>query len=352
MYQNVLEMLHNFDSHLSSKYTINLRNLLFSIDINQREKIFTEILNDKTLDKNVRFNAFYALSIYYRRGEHTSCYCQLIDKYIDQFEQDFPLTNINWATYYKYKSRHDRYYLVNALEYAEKAAVQIRNNPGVYQTCADLVVKAMEKGIDLPGKEERLKNAVNLINRALDINAEYPKYYCTKGRLFFYQGKYDEALNLLEKAIDLEKLNDNDSILRTTQYYYYLIDIQAKEMGRQLDDELHSAENQIEGKLQENKKQTDKLFGDLDSMKAKYLEFLAFFASVLAFIISSINIIQNFQVREAMALLLVMGGILNITFALFRLIIDYNNTTKSYMRTAWIVVAGALLIGLGYYMTI
>ena len=53
-----------------------------------------------------------------------------------------------------------------------------------------------------------------------------------------------------------------------------------------------------------------------------------------------------------MALLLVMGGILNITFALFRLIIDYNNTTKSYIRTAMIVVAGALLIGLGYYMTV
>ena len=151
MYQNVLEMLQNFDSHLSSKYTINLRNLLFCIDINQREKILTEILNDTTLDKNVRFNAFYALSIYYRRGEHTSCYCQLVDKYIAQFEQDFPLTNINWATYYKYKSRRDPSYLLNALEYAEQAAVLIRNNPGVYQTCADLVVQAMEKGIGSNG---------------------------------------------------------------------------------------------------------------------------------------------------------------------------------------------------------
>lgn len=363
MDQTVLKKLQNFANPLSGNYTIDLRNLLFSIDIDRREKVFSEILCDESLDDRIRFNAFYALSIYYRRGEHMSDYCRLVDKYIAQFEQEYPLTDINWAIYYKYKSRHDNSQLIRAIEHAERAAERIRNNPGVYQTCADLVVQALDKGIQIPRKDERIKNADKLIDRAIDINVEYPKYYCTKGRLSFHLGEYEKALNLLENAIDLEKLNDNDSVLRTTQYYYYLIDIQSKEMGHRLDKEskemvyrldreLHSAAEQIECKVQENKKQTDKLFGDLDSMKSKYLEFLAFFASILAFIISTINIIQRFSVREAISLLLVMGGILNITFALFRLIIEYNNTNKGYIRTTLIVLAGALLIALGYGMTI
>lgn len=350
MDQTVLEKLQNFAHPLSGNYTIDLRNLLFSIDIDRREEVFSEILRDESLDEQIRFNAFYALSIHYRRGEHTSCYCRLVDKYIAQFEQEYPLTDVNWAIYYKYKSRQDRSYLINAIEHAERAAERIRNNPGVYQTCADLVVLALDSDQQIP--RERIDNAVKLIDRALAINTEYPKYYCTKGRLFFYLERYEEARALLERAIDLEKLNDNDSVLRTSQYYYYLIDIQSKEMGRRLNRELHSAAEQIECKVQENEKQTNKLFGDLDSMKSKYLEFLAFFASVLAFIISTINIIQHFQARDAIALLLVMGGILNITFALFRLIIEYNNTKKSYIRTSVIVVAGALLIALGYGMTI
>ena len=55
MDQTVLEKLQNFAHPLSGNYTIDLRNLLFSIDIDRREEVFSEILRDESLDEQMRF---------------------------------------------------------------------------------------------------------------------------------------------------------------------------------------------------------------------------------------------------------------------------------------------------------
>ena len=269
-------------------------------------------------------------------------------KKTEGFREAYPLTQVNRALYfrYKYRTSEDWDYLLSSIECAEKAVDAIADNPGVDQTYASAVVLALEKGVEgVP--EEKIRKALRLIDRAIDRKS-YPKYYSTKGRLLFQRGKFAEACELLEKAIDLERLSDKDSVLRTTQYYFHLIEIKSKQMFTELDTKLAATTRTINEDLATSKQTAGRLFRDLDAVKSKYLELLAFFASVLAFIMATINIVGNFSFREAAALLLVMGGVLNLSFSVLRLLIDYNSSRHTYLKTAVIFTIGALLIAAGY----
>lgn len=329
-----------------TNYTKNLRNLVYSIYDAEIENNLFSIIDNNRNALHLRYNAYYSLFIYYRRKEFTEKYCLLFEQYNYHFES-IPLNLINKAFYYRYCSIKEPQLLITAIDCARKATEVIANNPGVFQTYAELVVVALDKEISIT--DSVISHAIEMINQAVYRDREYAKYYCTKGRLYYYIGKYKEACTLIEKAIDLEKLNDNDSVLRTSQYYFYLLEIKSKEMHKKLDEKLIMNSNILNQILDENNIKANSIFEALDKVKSKYLEFLAFFASIMAFIISTINIVGKFAVfKEAAALLLILGGVLSMSFCLFSLLIDYNSNKIYFKRSVTIFIISLIIIALGY----
>lgn len=342
-------------------YTVKLSELIHDMDPLTLESQLTSIIENDEYPEDVRFAAYYGLSIFYRRGENASEYCKLVGKYDSMFP-DYPLTSItsSFACRYRYNDTGDSIDLMGALENARKAVLLLKENPGVYQTFAELVVVALDKKEDLP--KELLDEAFQMVNRAITLNSGHARYYCTKGRLYYYAGEYTKACSLLEKAIDLEKLNGNDSVLRIAQYYFYLVEIKSKEMIKNLDGKLQQNRQELEEAVKSNDRKSETLFDRLkeesknfsvalDGVKARYLEFLAFFASIFAFIISSVNIVSKEDTfLNKVAVLLVFGGILNLSFGILRLLIDYSHEKSLYIKTTYIFILSALLIGGGVYM--
>lgn len=52
-----------------------------------------------------------------------------------------------------------------------------------------------------------------------------PKYYCTLGRLFASLGDYNQGMKNVKKALDFERGDNKDSLIRIGQYNYYLLQI-------------------------------------------------------------------------------------------------------------------------------
>lgn len=167
----------------SYDYVVRLRNMvLCSDDDASVEAELGRILDDPSVGERRRFDAYYALSILYRRHERVSDFCALTERYNDCFKDSFPLTQVNRALYfrYKYRTSEDWDYLLCSIECAEKAVDAIADNPGIYQTYAESVALALEKGVDtLP--DDKVRKALRLVDRALERKS-YPKYYSTKGR--------------------------------------------------------------------------------------------------------------------------------------------------------------------------
>lgn len=340
---DIKNLLNKLDSKSTPNYAIELRNLLYRLKDSMNADLLINqlqlILDNPNEDINVRFNAYYMLSIFYRRGEHLTKFMNLVDSHSYLFNQ-YPYTYVTLALKkkYTYKKTGESAMLYGAINDANTAVELLPNDPGVCITYAELIIQSLDDSLTISDSQKQ--QAFDLILKAMERNREYPKYYSMLGRLYFYEGKFNESCKLIEKAIDLETVSDKDSLLRTSQYYFYLLENKSKEMVRQLDD-----------KLKQNENKSHLIFASLDNIKSKYLELLAFFASILAFIISSINIVVNSNsFTQASALLLVMGGVLSITFVLFRLLIDYNNNPISYKRSGIVVFIAIILIVCGYFM--
>ena len=304
--------------------TIKLRNIIINVDLEDVEHFFSPSIDDVTLDERVRFYIYYSISIYYRRYEHHSKFFELVRKYSMTFSLH-PLNYVVLSLYYRYQAidYNGIENLKYAIENAKKAVSLLPGNSGVINNYAELIVVAIDE--KYPVQKEQISEAIDLINKIISFNGTYAKWYYTKGKLLFSVKEYHEAKECVRIAIDLESADNKDSLLRIAQYNNTLLDFRTNETIENLEKSLLDAKNEI---IQINNEQDNKsksFFSELDDVKSKYLEFLAFFSSIIAFITASINIVTTYgAATTAGGLIVILAGTLSISFCIFRLLISYH----------------------------
>lgn len=313
--------------------------------------LFCRIIEDVNLSLYIRFNAYYTVLIFYRRHEKKKAFCQFANQYMDLFdEKGFdesspinPYCCIISSLYHLYISEKNNTHIITALREAKRALEHLKNNSGVYQTYADIFAIALEYGRKFTEDENQF--ALDLIDKAILLKPEYAKYYSTKGRIKFYLGSYEESFQYIEKAIELEDKTKSDSIFRVSQYYYYLLDLKAKLIDLKAEKNTCKINQTLESYQKNMEITLDGYKNNIENIKSKYLEFLAFFAAILAFIISSIQVAQKaVDFKEAAALIMVLVGGLNIAFSLFRLLMGHNNNRKAYITTGIVLFISIAMI--------
>lgn len=331
-------------------YTIKLKDLVINCTLEQLQKEYLPIVRKKEYSKKVRFAAYYSVFIFYRRFEHHTMLYELVDRFSDQFE-DYRLNYVVLSQYYKFKflDANDSLAVENAIKYAKMAVDNLNGNPGVLQNYAELVACALEVDNDIG--REHLIEAIKCIDKAMLLLPNYPKHYCTKGRLVSWKSDYDTAKKYIRRAIDLEASDDKDSLIRISQYNDYYIDIKTRETIEKVSRHLADAERTIDEISERSRENAQNIFERLDSVQTKYLELLTFFSGVIAVILSVIEIVSDFSdFNWAVGLIMVMGGVLILCFGLFRCLITYFNDKISFKRYFYVFFFSVLLMGLGYFI--
>lgn len=302
----------------------SIKDVLYRILINH--------INDN--DDCISFAAFYGLVVYFRRYKIFSELERIASIYGNQFG-DKPLFYVAMCTIYRNKgSELD---LQIAIEYATRALDKCNNHQGILQTYADTIAYALEQGYNI--SNELLEKALHCVNDAIIIDSNYPKYYCTIGRLLTYKNEYTQAKRYILKAIDLEDSSQTDYAMRIADYQNYLQRCYTNESVHRINISVNEALKQITNSKSRLEEQIEK-------EKITYLEFLGFFTAIISFVLTTIHLSINFEIIEAAALIIMLLGVLIIAMIIFSILTGIRKKSGWLVFVLIIIGISCLVIGI------
>ena len=149
-----------------------------------------------------------------------------------------------------------------------------------------------------------------------------------------YLGDYEGAKRDLQTAIEKEDPGQDGYGERVGRYRHILSRIEMMEVKDEIDSKVAEAKASIE----ETRTRAET---SVDELQARVIQFLGFFAALLAVVLVSTEIASSFPPTEAMRLLLlVFGGMLS-SFAGLGLLLPIERTTR---RSLAVLALGAALV--------
>ncbi len=211
----------------------------------------------------------------YSRPEHLECYNRMIEEnHANAYEAFFCLCTIyrHNRDYARLNSllqscsrfkRHLSYNHILAMyqvhsesfyDYDEllimtcRDAEMMNDNSGYLHTFANAFATICEKCGENNCESiinEWYDQALNAVNRAIELEPQYAKYYSTKARILNIRGNYGEALQLIMYAISLEKSERPDYALTISNYQYYRLYISMCQQRAWFEKKIHSLEQKL-----------------------------------------------------------------------------------------------------------
>ncbi|KYH32818.1 tetratricopeptide repeat protein [Neomoorella mulderi] len=277
----------------------------------------------------IAFACFFALNIYYRHRRDITKVHDIIEKYRHRFSHHPMFPHVLSLYYRSTGSIKD---LKTALDYAQQAAQLMPGNPGVQHSLAEALINLMDEG-EIEKSEANLNRAEEAINKAIMLEATYPKFYSTRGRLLALKGMFKEAREAVEQAIDMEDSTAHDYPIRYSGYQDILGKIRQMEFSRQVDKKLAEAEGKINKARQETEEQ-------LKQFRVQNLEFLGLFAAIISFTVGSIQFVSRLTFEQGVILLLIFTGSLLYIYSGLSIVLH----GRAYLSRTIIVLALALIL--------
>ena len=201
----------------------------FMVDQECQKGVLTDIINSEE-DLKIRYGAFYILCTLMRRNKDFTDYRSLLENHRNTFKEMCSINHLE--SMYLIEVARSSYEFMKALEFSENAVKCNPLNTGYLHSYAINVVKGFEEAYLNLGdgnSENHLNKALQNIKQAIESESTYAKFYATHGRLCTIQGKYRDAKDLINRAIDLENSESRDYALRISDYRAYFLDVTFKE---------------------------------------------------------------------------------------------------------------------------
>ena len=197
-------MLAKYSNKCSDKNVLDALNLL---------------VND-TEDDNLAFAAFFCLTIFYRRHKDFELLHKLINNH-PEFKSHKTYNHIIVSYMVHSESFYDYEQLLH-LAYDDLKT--INNNVGYYQAFSNAFATICEK-CNSDDKEHLINEwydlALSSINKAIELDNDYAKFYVTKARILALKGNYSDADKLVQIAISKENSKRDDYALTIINYELY-----------------------------------------------------------------------------------------------------------------------------------
>ncbi len=157
---------------------------------------------------------------------------------------------VNLADYYStYASNNDK-----AIDYYN-LGLSFNNNEILYSKIVDIYIK-----------DNKIDEAIEILEKAIDINEDDKVYYRTLGALYLDKGMYEEGIELTRKAYSMD---EKDSIALNNAAWYYMV--VENDISRGYDN-IKAAYTEMSAALDEEIK--GKLIENYNNAKVIYEEFL------------------------------------------------------------------------------
>jgi tetratricopeptide (TPR) repeat protein len=213
--------------------------------------------------------------------------------------------------------------------------------PAFTQIYTETVVLQCEMATEDISEEERelLEESKKLIGKAI-IKRPYAKFYSTRGRIYCCDKNYDEGINEVRKAIEIEDSKREDYFTRINEYQSLISRFQSIKDKKALKEEAKQIREEM-------KKNTENFQQLMDKSKIDYISILGFFSAVMALIIGSTDIIKG-QITMIDSLLLLMGfaGMIVISFGCLNMLLVRKEETRTNKYPEWLllVIGGGMIV--------
>lgn len=290
-----------------------------------RETLNT-ILRDERSSQDLRFRAFFALHLHFRRYKDLGDLMNLTREFRPVFAQEpiWPFVE-SMTLYYCDVSPGD-------LRMAELLAVEAAESfPDGYFPLAHRAM-VMARRFKRQGVRDRseLEDAIRMTRRALRMSSErYARFWSVLAELLIIDRRFDEAESALDRAIELEDSSSSDYPLRLSEYQAQRIDAQVARhhqmLGRRADDAVTR----------------------VDAMQSEILALLGLLAAVIAFLATSVQIVTGMNFEQGSRLAVLSGGVILVVFAGFSMTFQTGPAWRKLLVGLFgsVIVAAILFIG-------
>ena len=249
--------------------------------------------------------------------------------------------------------------MYKAISYAYSAKKKIEHHKAILHHYAETIATGLDH--DFIGDEERegfIQEAINAINESIELwNTEpaqikYAKNYATLGRLYIHKCEYDMGSYYITKALNYENGDNKDSLNRIIKYNNYLYNSQFQKSILVLHKQANEMSERLNIVTQNYENKINEVTKELNDSKLRFLEFLAFFSSIIAFITCTTTLIANSaNFYIAVCLVLVLGGIIILSFSIFSMTLEVTTkTNKNHTIFTIIIILSFSLILAGIFL--
>jgi len=221
------EILEFFSSKLNRdetarSYEKDISRFAYAHSSDEGIQAFTELMEE---GQEYAYEAFFSLATIHRHDRDFTKLWILISEAEKRKDlsrhASFSHIKIMYETHSE--SLYDYDLLLNT---AHQSACDLFQNSGYHHTFANAFATICEKCLpeDLQAIVDTwYDSALYCVNKAISLEPDYAKYYCTKARIVSIKHHYEEASELILKAIDLEDSRKDDYALLIGNYQYYRI---------------------------------------------------------------------------------------------------------------------------------
>jgi len=309
-------------------------------------EVFEAILSDCEVDDMVRFCAFCALFNLARRRMDVTRQGNLLAKYSEEFEERHPFfSHLRLLSLSESGVRGREAEILIA---AKRNAKILADNCGTLNALASAIAAIHEES-DYILDSDDITLAKHSIEKALEIDPTYAKFYATMARVLMIEGKYDSSISLLRRAIDLEDSSNNDYAIRIGKYQFYIL--QAKEGRRmhEFGERITAFNEDLELRQKTLTENTEAAIKRIDASLLKNVEFLGLFAAITIFSLGAVQIsiaLAGISFLKAGALIIVLMGSILVVFSGFGIILHGLEKGKR-SRNVVVMLLGFVFIGIG-----
>ena len=303
---------------VNSGFDINVaNNILKSPSTYGLRNVNLSSSTEPTKDFKTLYAIFYCINIYHRHHFNKEKLDVIWNQYFLRFKDKFKSINhlnvnrflleLNFCSDFKRQEEILKCALNDAIDYPQNAGYQ-----HAFAALFVDIAEKNEKDAKLYDKivEVWYNDAINAINIAINLDSNYARYYCTKGRMLSMKGKYIEADEQICTAIVKEDSLKTDYAIRINKYQYYRIQNKSKM-------QLKDIQLQIENEQEEINKMRNSVISNIET--------IALFSGVVSFILGTLTITNKTSVAHAALLIVVLMSCLMIVFVAFILLLHSSD---------------------------
>ena len=190
------------------------------------------------------YEAFFCLCTIYRRNKDFERMYNLIEKH-KEYKKHLSFNHLV-VQYYVHSGTFYDYDELLLMAYRD--AKMLDDNSGYLQAFCNAFITIAEQ-CDDESREGILKEwydtAEACINRAIELDPDYAKFYSTKARIVGIKGNFSEAETLLNTAISKENSERPDYAITIQNYQYYKLNLAIRKLDFQYKEKIELLENQI-----------------------------------------------------------------------------------------------------------